>query len=93
MGTPQRFTLDALSPCQVLSQSALLAELARAEDLADIRTDSTEASAMYATPVRSIGKYNIFSFEVPDAICTFVCVSQYSMFTPCCELPLTAMAG
>lgn len=59
---PHNFTFHVKSPDQVLSQRALLAELIRAEDLADILMDSAAASAMYLTAFRRVGKDSSKSF-------------------------------
>lgn len=70
-GIPHNLTLEALSPGQVFSQSALLAELARAADHSDMWTDSAEASAMYAIPRRNVGKDDrIVSLAVPASMCS-----------------------
>lgn len=55
-GIPQSFTFKVEYPDQVLSQRTSLAKLIRAEDLADILMDSAEASAIYPTAFRSVGK-------------------------------------
>lgn len=88
---PQSLTLDALYHCQLLSQRVPLAELARAQDLADMRSDSAEVYTMYTTPFRSMGKEErSVYFRVLASMCTLSCVSQYSTLR---ATTVTAMVG
>ena len=80
-GKPHNLFFEAASPGQVLSHKALLAELVKDADLAVMRIDSAEASAMYDTAAKRVLKESKIScFGESAEMCHFNWPNQCSRF-------------